>query len=125
MRSRISKITATLALAVSLVSAPALATEAVVAPLLPSGVDPLIALNITSLVSSEMDFSPDYEHVTQLQEAPETLDRQCVNRSSCLRPIGQAQGVNHVVTGTVGNASADEFELYLSLIHISEPTRPY
>ena len=118
MRSGISKITATLALAVSLVSVPALATEAVVAPLLPSGVDPLIALNITSLVSSEMDFSPDYEHVTQLQEAPETLDRQCVNRSSCLRPIGQAQGVNHVVTGTVGNANADEFELYLVLYDV-------
>ena len=118
MRTKISKITATIALGASLVSLPVLATEAVVAPLLPSGVDPLIALNITSLVSSEMDFSPDYEHVTQLQEAPETLDRQCVNRSSCLRPIGQAQGVNHVVTGTVGNANSDEFELYLVLYDV-------
>jgi len=118
MRTRISKITATIALLASIASTQALATEAVVAPLLPSGVDPLIALNITSLVSSEMDFSPDYEHVTQLQEAPETLDRQCVNRSNCLRPIGQAQGVNHLVTGTVGNANSEEFELYLVLYDV-------
>ena len=58
------------------------ATEAVVTPFLPRGVNSLVALNITSLVASEMDFMSEFDMVEQLEERPSTLTVSCIAKTS-------------------------------------------
>jgi hypothetical protein len=98
------------------------AKEMVISPFLPRSVDKLVALNITSLVSSELDFSPDYEAVTQLEELPKGMSTSCVNKASCLRPIGRAQNANHMIAGVVAPSGRKNFELYLVLFDVDRGT---
>jgi len=93
----------------------AAAKEAVVSPFIPRSVDKLVALNITSLVSSELDFMPDYELVTQLESLPKGMTGACINKSSCLRPISRAHNANHLIAGTVAPSGSKNFQLYLVL----------
>jgi len=93
----------------------AAAKEAVVSPFIPRSVDKLVALNITSLVSSELDFMPDYELVTQLESLPRGMTGSCINKSSCLRPISRAHNANHLIAGTVAPSGSKNFQLYLVL----------
>jgi hypothetical protein len=103
---------------------PTLATakEMVISPFLPRSVDKLVALNITSLVSSELDFSPDYEAVTQLEALPKGMSISCVNKASCLRPIGRAQNANHMIAGVVAPSGRKNFEVYLVLFDVDRGT---
>ena len=51
-------------------SSTAFAGDAVVSPLVSRGVDPLIVLNMTSLIASELDFMGEYGFTTQLETCP-------------------------------------------------------
>ena len=111
------------ALTVGLVfSSVGVAKEAVVSPFLPRSVDRLVALNITSLVSSELDFNPDYELVTQLEDLPRGMNSSCINKASCLRPIGRAHNANHLIAGAVAPKGRADFELYLVLFDTDRGT---
>jgi hypothetical protein len=98
------------------------ATEAVVTPFLPRGVNSLVALNITSLVASEMDFMSEFDMVEQLEERPSSLNMACISKTSCLGPIGQKAGADQLVAGTVSKAGSEAFELYLVLFDVNNGT---
>jgi hypothetical protein len=105
-----------------LLSQSAWATEAVVTPFLPRGVNSLVALNITSLVASEMDFMSEFDMVEQLEERPGSLNVACISKTSCLGPIGQKAGADQLVAGTVSKAGSEAFELYLVLFDVNNGT---
>ena len=93
-------------------SAPALATEAVVPPLVSNGVDPLIVLNLTSLISSEMDFMGEFDSVTQLDKMPSGMGAQCLGSAGCLGGVASGAGTDALVGGAV-SAKGNKFDLYL------------
>ena len=119
MNKKFSSIFAGAAL---LFSQSAWANEAVVTPFLPKSVNSLVALNITSLVASELDFMSEYDMVEQLEQAPSSLNLSCITRSSCLGPIGSTAGASHVFAGSVGKAGSDAFELKLVLFDVPSNT---
>ena len=96
-------------------SAPAQAADAVVAPLIAKGVDPLIVLNMTSLLSSELDFMGQYGFVDQIETMPPTLNSRCLSSGSCLGQIAQANDATVIVTGAV-SLVGNKFDLYLVLV---------
>ncbi len=90
----------------------ALAKTAVVPPLVAKGVDPLVNLNLTSLVSSEADFLGEFDEVKQLDEAPAKLTTSCLASTSCLGGIARANGADAVLAGQAIPSGADyEFKL--------------
>jgi len=98
------------------------ATEAIVTPFLPRNVNSLVALNITSLVASEMDFMSEYEMVEQLDERPGSLTVSCLSKTSCLGAIGRNAGADHLVAGSVAKSGSNAFELYLVLLDVNNGT---
>jgi hypothetical protein len=64
------------------VSSTALAANAIVVPFIKKGVDPLIVLNITSLVASELDFMGTYEEVDQLDDYPSGYSLACLSKNN-------------------------------------------
>ncbi|MFN7145137.1 MAG: hypothetical protein ACK4YP_15275 [Myxococcota bacterium] len=84
----------------------AFAGSAVVPPLVAKGLDQKIANNVTGLVSSELDFSGAYDTVTELPQAPSTLNDKCVTSTSCLQGISKANGGADVLTGIVSPGGA-------------------
>ncbi len=78
---------------------------AAVAPLVANGVDGKVSNNITSLISSELDFSGAYDTVNEIP-APSTLNSSCVTSTSCLGAIAKANKADAVVTGTVAPGGA-------------------
>ncbi|NOY26795.1 MAG: hypothetical protein GXP62_13060, partial [Oligoflexia bacterium] len=88
-----------LALLGLLLPSTAMALDAVVPPLVAKGVDPLVNLNLTSLVSSEADFLGVFDEVTQLDTAPAGLTASCLSSTSCLYKIAKAAGTDTVLAG--------------------------
>ena len=92
--------------------ATALAKDAVVPPLLSKGVDPLVVLNLTSLISSELDFQGGFGNVTQLDATPATMNGACLTSASCLGGIASSNKADVLVGGTVTLVSTKyEFNL--------------
>jgi hypothetical protein len=77
------------------------AKKVVVPPMLPRGVPAQQATNLTTLLSSELEFIGDFDEVTQLTKRPGQLGSSCLASSSCLRGIGSANGSTAVVAGKV------------------------
>ena len=94
--------------------ASALAGDAVVTPLVARGIDPLVSLNMASLVSSELDFMGAYENVDQLDSVPKSLNAGCLNSASCLGGIAKANGSQAVVTGALAQVG-NKFDFFLVL----------
>ena len=88
------------------------ATTAAVPPLVSNGVDPLIVLNMTSLISSEMDFMSDFDGVQQLEKMPAGMSAKCLGSTSCLGGVAKGAGTDAVVAGAV-SAKGNKFDLYL------------
>ena len=94
--------------------ASAFAGDAVVTPLVARGIDPLVSLNMASLVSSELDFMGAYDNVDQLSDVPKTLNAGCLNSASCLGGIAKANGSQAVVTGALAQVG-NKFDFLLVL----------
>jgi hypothetical protein len=103
-----------LALLSSVVPSTAQAGDAVVTPLVARGLDPLIALNMTSLISSELDFMGAYENVDQLTEVPASLNSSCLNSASCLGGIAKSNGSQAVLTGALAQVG-NKYDFFLVL----------
>lgn len=88
-------------LAALLLPSTALAGDAVVPPLVAKGVDPLVNLNLTSLISSEADFLGEWDTVNQLEEAPKALNSACLGNTACLGGIARAASADAVIAGSV------------------------
>jgi hypothetical protein len=92
----------------------ALAGDAVVPPLVGKAVDPLVVLNMTSLISSELDFMGKFDNVTQLDAMPAGMNLGCLSSASCLGGVAKASGVGAVVAGSV-EGKGGGFALSLTL----------
>ena len=106
------------ALSVSLPSV-AMAENAVVSPFVgKAGVDSLQVLNITSLVSSEVDFSMSFDHVAQLEAMPAGMNVACLASSSCLSGVAKANSAQVVIAGSVAKVG-EQFEIFMVNYHSS------
>ncbi len=90
---------ASLALLALLLPSTALAVDAAVPPLIAKGVDPLVVLNLTSLISSEADFLGTFDNVNQLSKMPATLTVPCLSNTACLNKIAKDNGVDMLIVG--------------------------
>lgn len=75
--------------------------KVVVAPLVVNGVNDMLALNVTTLIASELDFQPSVDGVVELEERPGTLNAGCLSSTSCLKAIVNGNGGTALVTGIV------------------------
>lgn len=94
--------------AVLLLCAPSMAWAgglAVVAPLVDSGVGTKTTTNLTSLISSELDFSGSFDTVNEIP-APSSLNASCLSSTTCLGGIAKANGADTVITGQVAPGAA-------------------
>jgi hypothetical protein len=101
--------------ALALLSAPstALAGDTVVlSPLMSKGVDAMVVMNVTSLMSSELDFMGDVDGVVELPKAPTSSS--CLGSTSCLSGLAKEGGGTKVIAGTISKAGS-EFLLDLVL----------
>ena len=115
------RIVPLLLLGLSLPSA-AFAKDVAISPFVPkAGLDPLIALNITSLVASELDFMSEYDFAEQLDDMPAGMSVACLSQTACLRKVGSAAGKDHLVAGSVAPAG-DNYEIYLVLFDVNQGT---
>ncbi len=91
----------------------AAAKTAVVPPFVgKSGVDSLQVLNITSLVSSEVDFTMVYDNVKQLETMPAGMNVSCLSSTKCLYGIAKANEAEVLIGGSVSKAG-DQFDIFM------------
>lgn len=74
----------------------------VLPPLIPKGVEQKVSTNVTSLLSTELDFSGNFETIKELPTAPVTLKETCLTQTTCLQGIAKTNGGTAVVAGTIG-----------------------
>jgi hypothetical protein len=79
--------------------------NAVVLPIIPNGVDSKVSNNLTSLLSSELDFSGAFETVNDLP-APGSLNASCLTSTKCLGAIAKDSEADAVVAGSVSTGGA-------------------
>ena len=79
--------------------------NAVVLPMVASGVDSKVGPNLTSLLSSELDFSGAFDTVNDIP-APPTLNAACLTSTKCLAGIAKDNDADALVAGTVTSGSA-------------------
>jgi len=115
-RNPATRLLALSAASIGLALAPvtALAGDAVVTPLVARGIDPLVALNMASLISSELDFMGAYDNVDQLDAPPKALNAGCLNSASCLGGIARENGSQAVLTGALAQVG-NKFDFLLVL----------
>ena len=97
-----------------MVSNQAFAADSVVVPLYSPNLNSSKVGNITSLITSEVDFSGRYDMVSQATQRPSTLTPKCLKSVSCLRPIAQKEGVDAMITGSVTKVG-NELEFFIIL----------
>ncbi len=92
---------------------PALAKEAAVSPLVhKKDVDPMVVLNLTSLISSEADFLSAFDGVDQIEQMPEGMNGACLSSPSCLGKVAKAAGADALIAGAVSQAGS-KYDFYL------------
>jgi len=92
----------------------ALADEAIVIPLYSSNVNTQTIGNLTSLITSEVDFSGRYDMVSQIDKQPSTFNTGCLKSVSCLKKIATENSTNALIAGTVYRKSGQlEFSIVM------------
>ena len=79
----------------------ALAKDAVVVPLYSPNLNAQKVGNITSLITSEVDFAGRYDMVSQADARPSSLTPKCLKSVSCLKSIATKEGTTAMVAGSV------------------------
>ena len=92
----------------------AFAGDAVVIPLYSPNLPAAKVGNITSLITSEVDFSGRYDMVFPADARPKSLTPKCLKAVSCLKPIAEGEGVTSMVTGSVTKMGG-ELEFFVVL----------
>ncbi len=85
-----------------------------VPPLVAKGVDPKVSMNVTGLLSTELDFSGAYDTVNEMAAAPASLNTTCLTSTSCLSAIAKSEGADAVLAGSIGTGAAG-LQIYLVL----------
>jgi hypothetical protein len=97
-----------------LYSSTAFARDAAVIPLYSPNVNSQKIGNITSLITSEVDFSGRYDMVSQADQRPKSLTPKCLKSVSCLKPIANGESVDAMITGSVTKMGG-ELEFFIIL----------
>ena len=95
-------------------SSTALAGDSVVIPLYSPNLPAVKVGNLTSLITSEVDFSGRYDMVYPADARPRSLTPKCLKSVTCLKPIAAAEGVNAMVAGSVTKMGG-ELEFFVVL----------
>jgi|GEM_PF-6347227 len=114
MSVRSSLLTVALIGSTMLYSNTAFARDAAIIPLYSPNVNPQKIGNITSLITSEVDFSGRYDMVSQADQRPKSLTPKCLKSVSCLKPIAAAESVDAMITGSVTKMGG-ELEFFIIL----------
>lgn len=77
----------------------------------------MVVMNVTSLMSSELDFMGDVDGVVELPKSPSSSS--CMKSSSCLSGLASEGGGSKVIAGTI-TASGSQFVLDLVLYSKSQ-----
>jgi hypothetical protein len=77
-----------------------------------TGVDPLVVLNITSLIASEADFSGSFDNVKQFETMPGEMNFNCLGQGACLASVARKENVDLLIAGSVAKVG-QEFDLGL------------
>ena len=92
----------------------AAADTVVLTPLIGNGVGDTVVRNVTSLISSELEFMAEIDDIEELGSSPATLNTSCLGSASCLRSIAQNAGGDRLITGSIVK-KGDDFSLDLVL----------
>ncbi|MBN2798185.1 MAG: hypothetical protein JXX28_03490 [Deltaproteobacteria bacterium] len=88
-----------------------------VAPLISKGANDMEISNVTSLITSELDFRPEYDGAQELDSRPGSLTASCLGNASCLSGIGRAVGAQYLVTGSLSTTTT-QFTVELVLCDV-------
>ncbi len=100
--------------ALLMLPASATARELVLSPPIILSGDAVTALNITSLLSSELEFTEEVDAVVQLEERPGMLNSACLLQRSCLSGLAQDFNADLFVVSTLSRGP-DGYTLELIL----------
>ena len=114
MRLRSSLLSFAVASSTFFFSNVAIADDAVVVPFYSPNLPSVKVGNITSLITSEVDFSGRYDMVFPADARPKSLTPKCLKSVSCLKPIADGEGVTSMVTGSVTKMGG-ELEFFIVL----------
>lgn len=114
MRLRSSLLSFVFTSATFFFSNTAIAGDSVVIPLYSPNIPAAKVGNLTSLITSEVDFSGRYDMVYPADARPKSLTPKCLKSVSCLKPIAAAEGVNAMVAGSVTKIGK-ELEFFIVL----------
>ena len=92
--------------------AAAQAKDLVVPPLISRGLDSKKVLQITNLISSELDFSGLYDFVNIPPQKPATLTSKCLSSPVCLQNIAKDNQSQAILAGAV-TRQGDKLDFYL------------
>ncbi|MBM75861.1 MAG: hypothetical protein CMK59_10710 [Proteobacteria bacterium] len=84
----------------------AFAGDMAVVPLLSKGLESAKVIQMTNLMSAELDFSGQYDFVDVLESKPSTLTSKCLNSNSCLREIANSNNVDALLAGAVAKVGS-------------------
>ena len=90
----------------------ALAGDAVVVPLYSPNLNAQKVGNITSLITSEVDFTGRYDMVSQADARPSSLTPKCLKSVSCLKGIATKEGTTAMIAGSV-TKKGGELEFFI------------
>lgn len=93
-------------------SSAAFAKDAVVIPLYSPNLNSQKIGNITSLITSEVDFAGRYDMVSQAESRPSSLTPKCLKSVSCLKAIASKEGTDAMITGSI-TKKGDALEFFL------------
>ena len=81
-----------------------------------SGVTDGAALNVTSLVSAELDIHGEWMLVLAAEAAE--VPAGCARDTSCVRTLAKKGDHGHAVTGTIAEAGPEQYALTATLIEV-------
>ena len=90
----------------------AMARDTVVIPLYSPNINAQKVGNITSLITSEVDFAGRYDMVSQADVRPKSLTPKCLKSVSCLKAIATKEGTTAMIAGSVVKKGG-ELEFYI------------
>ena len=102
--------------AMVLSSANAFASTVVVPPLVPRGAPAQTAVNMTTLIASELEFTGEFETVIQLSSRPSQLGTNCLGSTPCLNGIAKSKGSSTLLGGKV-TKYGNEYEVVLTYLN--------
>ena len=88
-------------LLLSALSGSAWAGQVLVPPLVPAGVDPIVADNISGMIASELDFISEFDGAKAVKTSPAGWNAKCITSAPCVTAVMKATGTTALISGSV------------------------